>query len=78
MMTDAEIKEWQANRLGAALLMPAKTVRMLFAERLGVTRLDKLTPAYISDQDIGEMADVFGVSKLAMRIRLRTLGLSLQ
>ena len=76
-MTDDEIREWQANRLGAALIMPAKTVRMLMAERLGVTE-DTLTAVYLSDSFIEAMAAVFVVSKTAMHNRLRDLNLLLQ
>lgn len=73
-MTDYEIREWQANRLGAALIMPSKTVRMLMADRLGVT-IDALSPVYLSDSFIKEMADVYNVSKSAMSIRLEDLNL---
>jgi Zn-dependent peptidase ImmA (M78 family) len=76
-MTDEEIREWQANRLGAALIMPAKTVRVLMAERLGIT-VDALSPVYLSDSFIVDMAAVFVVSKSAMRNRLRDLDLLLQ
>jgi hypothetical protein len=76
-MTDEETREWQANRLGAALIMPAKTVRMLMAERLSVA-VKELTAVHVSDIFIEEMAVVFVVSKSAMRNRLRDLGLLLQ
>lgn len=73
-MTDEETKEWQANRLGAALIMPARTVRMLMAERVGIA-VDDLTAVYLSDSFIEAMAAVFVVSKTAMRNRLRDLDL---
>ena len=76
-MTDDEIREWQANRLGAALIMPARTVKMLMSERLGVNEED-FKPVYVSDEFIQGMADVYQVSKSAMRNRLRDLNLSLQ
>ena len=76
-MTDEETREWQANRLGAALIMPAKTVRMLMAESLGVA-VNALTAVYVSDSFIKEMASVYAVSKSAMRNRLRDLDLLLQ
>lgn len=75
-MMDAEVREWQANRLGAALIMPAKTVRMLMANRLGTT-VDALSPVYLSDSCIKEMAAVYNVSKSAMSIRLENLNLLL-
>lgn len=76
-MTDEEIREWQANRLGAALIMPAKTVKILLAKRLD-TSVDNLSPVYVSDLCITGMADVFQVSKSAMSKRLRDLDLLLQ
>jgi len=75
-MTDEEVREWQANRLGAALIMPAVTVKMLLADRLGVG-VDTLAPAYYSDSLIEEMAAVYNVSKSAMSIRLEDLNLKL-
>ena len=76
-MTDDEIREWQANRLGAALIMPARTVKMLIAEQLGISA-EALKPAYFSDDFIQGMADVYQVSKSAMRNRLRDLNLLCQ
>jgi Zn-dependent peptidase ImmA (M78 family) len=76
-MTDDEIREWQANRLGAALIMPSQTVKSMMAERLGVI-VNGLAPMYVSDVFIQGMADVYQVSKSAMRNRLRDLDLLLQ
>ncbi len=76
-MSDEDIREWQANRLGAALIMPAKTTRMLMAQNLNIG-VDELTPVYLSDSFIEDMAGVFVVSKTAMRNRLRDLDLLLQ
>lgn len=76
-MSDEEQREWQANRLGAALIMPAATVKMLMAERLGVST-GELAPVHVSDVFIQGMADVYQVSKSAMRNRLRDLALLLQ
>lgn len=52
--------EIQANRLAAQIVMPAPLVREKFAEC----------------QDAGQLATAFGVSKAAMEIRLKTLGLA--
>lgn len=76
-MSDDDIREWQANRLGAALMMPAKTVKMLLADQLKIAP-DSLAPEYLSDNFIKGMADVFQVSKSAMSNRLRDLDLLLQ
>ena len=76
-MTDEDIREWQANRLGAALIMPAPTVKMLMADKLNV-QVESLSAVYVSEQFIQEMADVYNVSKAAMTKRLRDLDLLLQ
>lgn len=52
--------EIQANRLAAQIVMPAKLVREKFAEC----------------QNAGQLSTEFGVSKAAMEIRLKTLGLA--
>ena len=75
-MTDEGTREWQANRLGAALIMPAMTTRMLMAEKLHIAVGD-LESVYLSDSFIEDMAGVFVVSKSAMRNRLRDLDLLL-
>jgi Zn-dependent peptidase ImmA (M78 family) len=51
--------EVQANRIAAQIIMPAELVRRKHAERPG----------------LAEMARAFKVSKAAMEIRLKTLGL---
>ena len=76
-MTDEDIREWQANRLGAALIMPAPTVKMLMADKLKV-KVDNLSAVCVSERFIQEMADVYTVSKAAMTKRLRDLDLLLQ
>ena len=73
-MTDEDIREWQANRLGAALIMPAPTVKMLMADKLKV-KVDNLSAVCVSERFIQEMADVYNVSKAAMTKRLRDLDL---
>lgn len=52
--------EIQANRIAAQIVMPKKLVEEKFA----------------ATQDAGELAAEFGVSKAAMEIRLKTLGLT--
>ena len=74
--TDDDIREWQANRLGAALIMPAQTVKMLMAEKLNIG-VPALTSVCLSDVFTQEMADVFRVSNTAMRYRLRDINLLL-
>ena len=76
-MTDDEIREWQANRLGAALIMPANTVKMLLAEKLGLSDANTPPAAKYSELLISKMATVYNVSKSAMNIRLKNLNLLL-
>lgn len=52
--------EIQANRLAAQIVMPAPLVRQKFAE----------------NSDVARLAKDFGVSKAAMEIRLKNLGLA--
>ena len=52
--------EVQANRYAARLLMPARLVRQYFKAEAG---------------NVDRLSDVFEVSKAAMKIRLKTLGL---
>ena len=72
--TDEEIREWQANRLGAALIMPSSTVKMLLAS-LTNTKPENLTTDYYSSVLIDKMAAVYNVSQTAMSIRLKELNL---
>jgi Zn-dependent peptidase ImmA (M78 family) len=51
--------EIEANRIAAQIIMPKTLVQRKFAET----------------QDLGQLAAQFGVSKAAMEIRLKTLGL---
>lgn len=71
-MTSDEIKEWQANYLAAALLMPKDVVIEKLKWLLGVKNLDKLI---VSQPIISEMAKSFNVSKQAMNIRLKNLNI---
>lgn len=74
-MTDEEIREWQANRLGAAILMPAPTVKMVLADKLSMAWTD-IQSSVISEDVVIEMADFYQVSHEAMRYRFRDLGLT--
>ena len=58
-------REVEANQFAAALLMPAKLVRR-HARELGLP---------LADWDVEELAERFGVSAVAMQIRLDTLRL---
>jgi hypothetical protein len=74
-MSDYDIREWQANRLGAALIMPSITVKMQLSTLLRTECNIFRCSNYISDTLIQRMASVYRVSKSAMRNRLRDLNL---
>ncbi|WNF36851.1 ImmA/IrrE family metallo-endopeptidase [Bacillaceae bacterium IKA-2] len=74
-MTPKERHESQANRLGAALIMPAAATKTLLLALLNMNSTEIGFPVYISGQLICEMAGVFNVSNEALKIRLTQLGL---
>ncbi len=76
--------EWQANYLGAALLMPKEMVKKEFYKMLGVLEIRNRKNLYLDQQrcnyipyklTINRIANVFKVSEQAARIRLIQLGL---
>ncbi|MDR0861319.1 MAG: ImmA/IrrE family metallo-endopeptidase [Oscillospiraceae bacterium] len=64
--------EWQANALAAALLMPSAAVRKI--QRLPLTRYGRRINRP-DDLALYRLMSEFGVSRAAMLIRLRELGL---
>ena len=74
-MNDEEIREWQAKRLGAALLMPEPTVKMVTTEKLGMA-WEEIQPFDIDEDIVAEMATFYHVSPDAMHLRFRDLGLT--
>lgn len=76
LKTREDWNEWQANVLGAAILMPQKEIELAV---WGFNRGKKLInyDGYMAHMDclsIKMMCDYFGVSKTALVIRLRQLG----
>ncbi|EYE87384.1 hypothetical protein Q428_13660 [Fervidicella metallireducens AeB] len=71
-----EIMEWQANVLAPRILMPAKQTKEKIEELIEKNK--KLLPngkiLDIYESVIYELADFFGVSKLAAKIRMLDLG----
>lgn len=68
--------EWQANTLASCLLMPENSVRYIFWSFYGSEHLEKISP--FNEELFSPfiaMTDYFGVSKEALGIRLRKLGL---
>lgn len=74
-MSDEDVREWQANRLGAAILMPAPTVKIVLTDKLGMAWED-IQPYDIDEDIINDMAKFYQVSYDAMRLRFRDLGLT--
>jgi len=74
--SDEQIREWQANRLGAALIMPAEATKNLISVIIKKSYEDLELPISLSSSSIHEMALVFNVSDFAMRIRLNELGIT--
>lgn len=72
-----EWEEWQANVLGACILMPAATIRYcMYMFGLG-NRLDLISSAR-RPKEFGKFCDIakyLGVSKKALAIRMKRLGL---
>jgi Zn-dependent peptidase ImmA (M78 family) len=76
--------EWQANYLGAALLMPREMIRKEFFKMLGVLGMENRVYLYLDNQRcnfipykhiINRIVNVFNVSEQAARIRLIQLGM---
>ena len=74
VVTDWE--EWQANTLASCLLMPEDSVRFFFKTFYNTEHID--TISYLQNKlfhPLELMAEHFGVSKKALSIRLKKLGL---
>lgn len=70
-------EEWRTNRLASAVLMPADMVQMnMLAFGLG-DKLRMLNSVFAPEdyQKFSDMADYMGVSKKALSIRMKQLGL---
>lgn len=74
--TPYEWMEWQANSLAPRILMPAKTTKQKIEELIEKNRriLPDGNRADIIESVIFELAEFFGVSKLAAKIRMLDLG----
>lgn len=72
--------EWQANTLGAALLMPADVIERYFERYQGGTPLFCYGGRYPRREQlaISHLTGFFGVSKTALHIRLKALGYILE
>ena len=76
LKTREDWNEWQANVLGAAILMPQKEIDLAVWRFNGGKKLINYDGymAYMDRLCIKMMCDRFGVSKTALVIRLRQLG----
>jgi len=68
--------EWQANALAPRILLPANTTRQKLNEILTKIRIEKpdMADSDIMEAAIQELADFFGVSKFAAKLRATELG----
>ena len=75
LVTKEDWSEWQANALGAALLMPPVSIRLLMAKH-GNRRLICYDNHFASNDKLvlSHLCRVLDVSKTALVIRLRQLG----
>ena len=68
--------EWQANALASCLLMPENSIRYMFWRFFSEEHIEIITPLHRNIYVAFEtMAEYFGVSKQALGIRLKKLGL---
>ena len=76
LKTREDWNEWQANALGAAILMPQKEVELAMWRFNNGKKLINYSGRmpYMNKSTIRMLCDCFGVSKSAMVIRLRQLG----
>ncbi len=72
LKTREDWNEWQANALGASLLMPAASIQELMQTYRMITYAGKLSKQDVDLMDL--MCRLFKVSHSAMRIRLENLG----
>ncbi len=74
LKTAEDWNEWQANALGAALLMPRTTIAFMVAEIESLMKQNDLNSRYFLRLVISIMTEAFKVSMSAATIRLKTLG----
>ena len=68
--------EWQANALTPHIQVPTKTARLYVARELGKLYYDfpDARPAEIMEEVVARVADAYGVSKTAAKIRVIEMG----
>ena len=76
LKTHEDWNEWQADTLGAALLMPRMYIQKYFSEYQQNRPLISYSGAYAAREQlaINHLMSFFGVSKAALEIRLKGLG----
>ncbi len=77
LVTEHDWEEWQSNSLTASILMPSKVILRMFRDFMGISTSEKLPIPlnFIIDYKVMELAELFNVSHMAMKIRLEHLGL---
>lgn len=81
LLSDADWLEWQADSLGASLLLPRTTFKLAFEDKLHSCGLHQL-PLVLNEKGgdiyyliISELSQIFRVSKQAVQVRLSKLKL---
>ena len=67
--------EWQANGVAPHILMPTNTAKIKISELIGKYHIHfDGTDGYLIEEMISELADFYGLSKQAVKMRMREMG----
>ena len=67
--------EWQANGVAPHILMPTNTAKIKISELVGKYHIHfDGTDGYLIEEMISELADFYGLSKQAVKMRMREMG----
>ena len=67
--------EWQANGVAPRILMPTNTAKIKISELIGKYHIHfDGTDGYLIEEMISELADFYGLSKQAVKMRIREMG----
>ena len=67
--------EWQANGVAPHILMPTNTAKIKISELIGKYHIHfDGTDGYLIEEMISELADFYGLSKQAVKMRIREMG----
>ena len=76
LWNDKDWMEWQANGIAARILMPFETTKNKIRELFKRSKMnsEKTETAYYIQEIVSELAEFYGVSKQAVKIRMREIG----